>query len=207
VQSCISYVLEGYAGETNDEQKDWLQRSSRRIDGLLVLITDLLDIPRIELGQLKQEMAEIPLNEVINHSLEGLDIVAKKKNLQLTVELPAQSPVIYGSSRRLQQVITNLTNNAINYTNEGQLISSLRRMRTRSGWMSQTQGSESRPKTCRGYSMNSAGAAMSKSKVRVWVFLSPSGSLLPTVEKSGRKALFSKTVAAVNSFLPYQNKN
>ena len=121
VQSCISYVLEGYAGETNDEQKDWLQRSSRRIDGLLVLITDLLDIPRIELGQLKQEMAEIPLNEVINHSLEGLDIVAKKKNLQLTVELPAQSPVIYGSSRRLQQVITNLTNNAINYTNEGSI--------------------------------------------------------------------------------------
>ena len=121
VQSCISYVLEGYAGETNDEQKDWLQRSSRRIDGLLVLITDLLDIPRIELGQLKQEMAEIPLNEVINHSLEGLDIVAKKKNLQLTEELPAQSPVIYGSSRRLQQVITNLTNNAINYTNEGSI--------------------------------------------------------------------------------------
>ena len=121
VQSCISYVLEGYAGETNDEQKDWLQRTSRRIDGLLVLITDLLDIPRIELGQLKQEMAEIPLNEVINHSLEGLDIVAKKKNLQLTVELPAQSPVIYGSSRRLQQVITNLTNNAINYTNEGSI--------------------------------------------------------------------------------------
>jgi signal transduction histidine kinase len=37
------------------------------------------------------------------------------------VELPAQSPVIYGSSRRLQQVVTNLTNNAINYTNEGSI--------------------------------------------------------------------------------------
>jgi signal transduction histidine kinase len=121
VQSCISYVLDGYAGETNDEQKDWLQRSSRRIDGLLVLITDLLDIPRIELGQLKQEMAEIALNDVINRSLEGLDIVARKKGLQLTVELPDRSPVIYGSSRRLQQVVTNLTNNAINYTNEGSI--------------------------------------------------------------------------------------
>jgi signal transduction histidine kinase len=121
VQSCISYVLDGYAGETNDEQKDWLQRSSRRIDGLLVLITDLLDIPRIELGQLKQEMAEIALNDVINRSLEGLDIVARKKGLQLTVELPDRSPDIYGSSRRLQQVVTNLTNNAINYTNEGSI--------------------------------------------------------------------------------------
>jgi len=53
VQSCISYVLDGQAGEVVPVQKDWLQRGSRRIDGLLLLITDLLDIPRIELGQLK----------------------------------------------------------------------------------------------------------------------------------------------------------
>jgi signal transduction histidine kinase len=119
VQSCITYVLDGYAGDVAAEQKGWLQRGSRRIDELLVLISDLLDIPRIELGQLKQEMAELSLNEVINHSLEGLDLLAKKKGLQFVVELPRESPVIYGSSRRLQQVITNLTNNAISYTKEG----------------------------------------------------------------------------------------
>jgi signal transduction histidine kinase len=120
-QSCISYVLDGYAGDVVEEQKDWLQRSSRRIDGLLVLVTDLLDIPRIELGQLKQEMAELSLNVVINQSLEGLDLVANKKGLRFMVELPQQSPIIYGSARRLQQVITNLANNAINYTKEGEI--------------------------------------------------------------------------------------
>jgi len=104
-----------------EEQKDWLQRSSRRIDGLLVLVTDLLDIPRIELGQLKQEMTELSLNEVVNRSLEGLDLVANKKGLRFMVELPQQSPIIQGSPRRLQQVITNLTNNAINYTKEGEI--------------------------------------------------------------------------------------
>jgi signal transduction histidine kinase len=121
VQSCISYVLDGYAGEVVPEQKDWLQRGSRRIDGLLLLITDLLDIPRIELGQLKQEMADLSLNEVITRSLEGLDIVAAKKGLKLLVELPEKSPVISGSARRLQQVITNLINNAVNYTKEGEI--------------------------------------------------------------------------------------
>jgi signal transduction histidine kinase len=120
-QSCISYVLDGYAGDVVEEQKDWLQRSSRRIDGLLVLVTDLLDIPRIELGQLKQEMTELSLNEVVNRSLEGLDLVANKKGLRFMVELPQQSPIIQGSPRRLQQVITNLTNNAINYTKEGEI--------------------------------------------------------------------------------------
>ncbi len=121
VQSCISYVLDGYAGEVAEEQKSWLQRGSRRIDSLLLLITDLLDIPRIELGQLKQEMAELSLNEVIANSLAGLDILAGKKGLKFTVELPGQSPIILGSSRRLQQVVTNLTNNAINYTGEGEI--------------------------------------------------------------------------------------
>jgi signal transduction histidine kinase len=119
VQSCISYVLDGYAGDIAEEQKNWLQRGSRRIDSLLILITDLLDIPRIELGQLKQEMTELPLNEIIIHSTEGLDIIAKKKGLQFMVDIPRKSPVVNGSSRRLQQVITNLINNAINYTKEG----------------------------------------------------------------------------------------
>jgi signal transduction histidine kinase len=121
VQSCISYVLDGYAGEVAEEQKSWLQRGSRRIDSLLLLITDLLDIPRIELGQLKPEMAELSLNEVITNSLAGLDILAEKKGLKFLVELPGKSPVIFGSSRRLQQVVTNLTNNAINYTENGEI--------------------------------------------------------------------------------------
>jgi signal transduction histidine kinase len=121
VQSCISYVLDGYAGEVVEEQKDWLQRGSRRIDGLLLLITDLLDIPRIELGQLKQEMTELSLNEVIANSLAGLDILAEKKGLRFLVELPEKSPRIIGSGRRLQQVVTNLANNAISYTKEGEI--------------------------------------------------------------------------------------
>ena len=125
VQSCISYVLDGYAGEATEGQKDWLQRGSRRIDGLLVLITDLLDIPRIELGQLKNEMTDLSLNEVINRSLEGMELLAKRKGLRFFVELPQKSPIIHGSSRRLQQVMTNLTNNAINYTKEGRITISL----------------------------------------------------------------------------------
>jgi signal transduction histidine kinase len=119
VQSCIAYVLDGYAGEVNEEQKDWQQRALRRIDGMLSLITDILDIPRIELGQLKNEMQDIEVNDVITRSVDGLDLVAKKKGLAFSFSLPEKSPVIFGSARRLQQVVTNLANNAINYTKEG----------------------------------------------------------------------------------------
>jgi signal transduction histidine kinase len=118
-QSFLSYILDGFTGQITDGQKDLLERGVRRIDGLLTLITDLLDIPRIETGQIAREMREISLNEVVKRSLEGLDNVAKQKELTLKVELPESSPKIIGASRRLQQVLTNLVSNAINYTNEG----------------------------------------------------------------------------------------
>ena len=155
VQSCISYVLDGYAGEVTEGQKDWLQRGSHRIDGLLTLITDLLDIPGIELGQLKQEMAELSLNDVVNRSLEGLELLAKRKGLGFLVELPPKSPVIYGSSRRLQQVIINLTNNAINYTKEGEIKIRLVGMKLKLNWRSSTQGLAFRRKIFPDHSMNS----------------------------------------------------
>jgi signal transduction histidine kinase len=121
-QSLLSYIVDGYTGEITDGQRDLMQRGIRRIDGLLTLITDLLDIPRIEAGQINREMREISVNEVIKQATEGLDSLARQKGLALKVELPKDSPKIYGASRRLQQVVTNLTSNAINYTREGTVL-------------------------------------------------------------------------------------
>jgi signal transduction histidine kinase len=121
-QSLISYILDGFTGGITDGQRDLLERGVRRIDGLLTLITDLLDIPRIETGQITREMREISLNEVVKRSLEGLDNVAQQKGLTLKVEMPESLLKINGASRRLQQVVTNLVSNAINYTNEGMVL-------------------------------------------------------------------------------------
>lgn len=78
-QSLMSYILEGYTGQITDGQKDLLERGTRRIDGLLTLITDLLDIPRIETGQITREMKEISLNDTVKRSLEGLDSLQERK--------------------------------------------------------------------------------------------------------------------------------
>jgi len=121
-QSLLSYVVDGYTGEITEGQKDLMQRGIRRIDELLTLITDLLDIPRIEAGQLKREMKELSLNEVVKQAVEGLDNVARQKGIALKVELSESSPRVYASSRRLQQVLNNLINNAINYTREGMAL-------------------------------------------------------------------------------------
>jgi signal transduction histidine kinase len=67
-------------------------------------------------------MREITLNEVVKRSLEGLDNLAQQKGITLKVELPEHPLKVNGASRRLQQVLTNLVSNAINYTNEGQVL-------------------------------------------------------------------------------------
>jgi len=119
IQGFLWIMLGGYSGEITDKQRNMLERSTFRIKELLNLISDLLDIPRIETGQIVEEMKQTSLGKVIKDSIRDLSEMAKQKKLKLEVELPPALPRIYGSAPRLQQVITNLVSNAINYTPEG----------------------------------------------------------------------------------------
>jgi two-component system phosphate regulon sensor histidine kinase PhoR len=119
IQGFLWVMLGGFAGEISEKQRNMLERSTRRITELLTLISDLLDIPRIETGQIIQEMKEVSLRQAIKNSLESQRSLAKDKGVKLKVEIPDGLPRIKGSASRLQQVITNLVNNAINYTPEG----------------------------------------------------------------------------------------
>ncbi|MFC1928076.1 sensor histidine kinase [Chloroflexota bacterium] len=119
IQSYIGVMLGGFSGELNEKQKNMLERSGYRITELLSLISDLLDIPRIETGLIVQEMEEISLRQIIRDCLQEQRSLAKEKGVKLKVELAETLPKIRGSSTRLRQVITNLVNNAVNYTPEG----------------------------------------------------------------------------------------
>lgn len=119
IQGFLWVMLGGFAGELTDKQRNMLQRSSRRIDELLNLISDLLDIPRIESGQIVQEIEDVSLYQVVKCSCDDLRHQAKEKGVVLEVELPQNLPEIPGSIPRLQQVMTNLVSNAISYTPEG----------------------------------------------------------------------------------------
>jgi signal transduction histidine kinase len=119
IQSYFWVMLGGFAGELSEKQRNMLERSSQRIKELLTLISDLLDIPRIETGQMVQEMKDVSLRKVIETAVGDMRDLAKQKKLKLKVEMPKSLPQIRGSAPRLQQVMTNLLNNAINYTPEG----------------------------------------------------------------------------------------
>jgi len=126
VQSFLGVMLGGYTGELNEKQKHMMQRASERITELFGLISDLLDIPRIEKSQLVQEMEEVSLTRIIDSFVEEGCSLAEQKGIRFSVEISPYLPSIHGSSPRLQQVITNLVNNAINYTTEGEVVMRVR---------------------------------------------------------------------------------
>ncbi|MFC1917118.1 sensor histidine kinase [Chloroflexota bacterium] len=121
IQGFLWVMLGGFAGELSEKQRNMLDRSTKRITELLGLISDLLDIPRIETGQIVQEMKETSLRQVIKNSVDGQRELAQEKGIKLKVTIPDGLPKVKGSAARLQQVVTNLVNNAISYTHEGEI--------------------------------------------------------------------------------------
>ncbi|HEX9976300.1 MAG TPA: HAMP domain-containing sensor histidine kinase, partial [Dehalococcoidales bacterium] len=119
IQGFLWVMLGGYSGEISDKQRNMLERSTRRITDLLRLISDLLDIPRIETGQIVQEMKEISLAQIIEGCVDDVGNRAREKGLELRMELSQSLPKVNGSGARLQQVVTNLLDNAITYTADG----------------------------------------------------------------------------------------
>ena len=119
IQSYFWVMLGGFSGELNDKQRHMLERSSQRVTELLELISDLLDIPRIEAGRIVSEMCDISLNQVVKRAIDDLRSSAKQKEVKLKAKLPQCLPKIHGSVPHLQRVITELLTNAINYSPGG----------------------------------------------------------------------------------------
>lgn len=93
-----------------------IQSSARH---LLSLINDILDLAKIESGKLDMHMEDIAVRDVIQEVIGALHAVADPKGLKLEITLPDERLPVRADRRALQQIVTNLANNAIKYTDEG----------------------------------------------------------------------------------------
>ncbi|MFO8102020.1 MAG: GAF domain-containing sensor histidine kinase [Dehalococcoidia bacterium] len=119
IQSYFEVMLGGYAGELNDKHRQMIERSSERIDGLLELISDLLDISRIETGQITKEFEAISPTQIASGPLEDAVRLGEESRIEVKFNLPSNLPHIQGSPIRLRQLFTNLLSNAVKFTPEG----------------------------------------------------------------------------------------
>ena len=92
-------------------------------DSLLAVLNDVLDISKIEAGKLSLESTSFLLRDILFESVKGLTPIAYKKNLELILHISPQVPEqVVGDSVRLRQIILNLVNNALKFTDNGEVV-------------------------------------------------------------------------------------
>ena len=115
----LSVLLDEEAGAISDQQRKFLGIAKQSATRLNLIISDLLDVSRIESGRLNLEMGECSLHEILMACFEGLKAGAANKAIQLRLHSLPTLPTIWGDPSRLQQVVDNIVSNAIKFTERG----------------------------------------------------------------------------------------
>ena len=114
-----SVILDGLAGDLTDKQKELLNRAQQKIQGLLDMINDLLDVAKIESGHGMQQQVPVSLADILQQTIALMRAKAEEQGITLELELPAKLPLIQADVRAIDEVFTNLISNAINYSPDG----------------------------------------------------------------------------------------
>jgi len=114
-------IADGVYGQPSEKMLGVLKRLESNGRHLLGLINDVLDLSKIEAGQLKLDLAEYSLKDVAQTVRSVVEPLAADKNLVFKTEVASDLPQGRGDERRLTQVLLNLVGNAIKFTDAGEV--------------------------------------------------------------------------------------
>ena len=111
----LQMLEEGYKGIMSEEQRESIELVLRNLARLDKLIKDILDISRMEMGRIKLSFESMSINDAVKEVIKMQEPFADEKGIKIVARL-AELPAIVGDSERLRQVISNLVNNAIKFS-------------------------------------------------------------------------------------------
>ena len=114
-------MVDGLYGNLPDKAQGVLERVQSNGKHLLGLINDVLDLSKIEAGQLTLATEEYSVADMVATVMSATESLAKAKNIALVSTVPQGLPRGTGDARRLTQVLLNLVGNAIKFTDEGKV--------------------------------------------------------------------------------------
>jgi len=115
-------IADGIYGEPSEKMLAVLKRLESNGKHLLGLINDVLDLSKIEAGQLVLELSDYSLEDIAQTVRSTLEPLAADKKLAFKVEVAPKLPAGHGDGRRLTQVLINLVGNAIKFTDAGEVV-------------------------------------------------------------------------------------
>ncbi len=114
-------ILDSIYGEPSEKMRTVLERLQSNGRHLLGLINDVLDLSKIEAGQLTLSLNDYSLSDLVHGVVSAVEPLAAEKRLAFTAEVPPDLPKGRGDERRLSQVLLNLVGNAIKFTDRGEV--------------------------------------------------------------------------------------
>jgi len=114
-------ILDSVYGDMPEKARSVLDRVQRNGRHLLGLINDVLDLSKIEAGQLILSLSDYSLKSVIQTVFSAIEPLAREKQIALKMEVASELPQGHGDERRLAQVLLNLVGNAIKFTDSGEV--------------------------------------------------------------------------------------
>ncbi|MBI1276644.1 MAG: HAMP domain-containing protein [Anaerolineaceae bacterium] len=117
----LDFMRIGMFGPVTDEQHSRLDQTIRSSEHLLALINDLLDVSKIEAGEMELTIVPSDLRPVLEDALDSAVVLIESKRAMITLEahIPDDLPLIPMDARRVRQILTNLLTNAVKFTVQG----------------------------------------------------------------------------------------
>jgi two-component system phosphate regulon sensor histidine kinase PhoR len=116
-------TLRGGAIKDPPAAKRFLKRMDTEVDTLTQMVQELLELSRVESGQVPLQLAATPVADIIVPPTDRLRPQARRAGLDLTIDLPAHLPQVMADAERVQMVVTNLVHNSVKFTPPGGRIS------------------------------------------------------------------------------------
>ena len=114
-------IADGIYGSVPDKIQEVLERVQKSGRHLLGLINDVLDLSKIEAGQLELSLSDYSFQDAVQSAVTAVESLANEKGLRLVVDVAARLPVGRADERRIVQVLLNLLGNAIKFTEQGEV--------------------------------------------------------------------------------------
>ncbi|MBI2654740.1 GAF domain-containing protein [Candidatus Woesearchaeota archaeon] len=122
IQGYVSLMFDGNAGHISIEQKEFLGIVKEESQRLTRLISDLLDISKIEAGKMKIAFENFNLLDFINKYKVEVENMASSKNIKVEIKAPHSLPVIKADADKVKQIFYNIVSNAIKFSPENTIL-------------------------------------------------------------------------------------
>jgi len=119
VMAQIKVIQDGLAGDVTQKQSEILGRASEKINGLVTLSSELLNLAKRETGLIALERKSCNMTEVLKDQIDFHQPKAQAKKIQIELDLLPDLPPVLANKQNMEEVLSNLIANAINYTPEG----------------------------------------------------------------------------------------